>query len=382
MIDISSGGSGLGDDSAPGEGGVRAPTRAAASPVPEAEIPVPVRLTEHLPGTGGRLKDEPEDFVVDEVPLYEPSGHGDHIYLLIEKRDLSHERMVEHIGRALNVSRHDIGTAGMKDRRAVTRQWVSAPARCEPHIKEIENEFVRVLDATKHTNSLKTGHCRGNKFNIVIRGVGAEAQERATRIFDALSPYGCPNYYGSQRFGADGQTLLTGYKLVAGLMKPSAISKPRRKFLVRLGLSALQSAIFNDLLAGRVEANLFREVMEGDVMTFPGSRALFKATDPTAEQHRLDAGETLITGPMIGVKMKGPVGRPAELEAAAVAKRNLRVGQFAAWKNAAPGGRRPLAVRPDVELIEQMDDAIRVVMTLPTGSFATVVLDEVMKVAV
>ena len=84
-------------------------------------------LTASLPGTGGVLRAQPEDFVVDEVPAYPPSGEGDHVFVRIEKRGLNTAQAVERIARALDVNPRDIGVAGMKDRHAVTRQWISLP---------------------------------------------------------------------------------------------------------------------------------------------------------------------------------------------------------------------------------------------------------------
>lgn len=381
MIDITPGGDQPENpDASQSGGGVRVLLPDPESRPPGAQASVPVRLTDGMAGTGGRIKDEPRDFIVDEIPLYEPCGHGEHLYLRIEKRDLSHEKMVEHLGRSLNISRHDVGTAGMKDRRAITRQWVSVPARCADKIGQIECEQVHVLDAAKHTNSLKRGHCRGNRFTIRINDVESDAESTANAVAQRLVSKGCPNYYGPQRFGIDGETLLTGFRLVTGELAPTSIHKGRRKFLTRLGLSALQSALFNDVIALRVSRGLFHEVLPGDVMTFPNSRSVFEAADAEAEQRRYDAGEIVITGPMFGVKMRGPTGVSAELERQALDSRGLRIGQFKAWRSIAPGSRRPISVRPEFHSITIDQNSLCVEMTLPSGSFATVVLDELMKV--
>lgn len=382
MIDVSPGSDrpeDFGDEPQPGVGGGRVPVLELDSRPPGAVIAETPYLTRELPGIGGRVKDQPEDFVVDEIPLYEPTGHGEHLYLRIQKRDVSHERMVEHLGRALNISRHDVGTAGMKDRRAITRQWVSVPARSAERLGQVETDQLHVLDACRHTNALKRGHCGGNRFTIRINGVVDDAESRAQQILEVLARFGCPNYYGPQRFGIEGNTLLVGYQLITGEKAPISIPKSRRKFLIRLGISALQSAIFNDVVADRIECGLFSEVMLGDIMTFPNSRSVFEVTDPPAEQQRHDALETLITGPMIGVKMRGPTGMPEEIERKALESRGLRVGQFHSWKSVAPGSRRPLSVRPEFHKLERDGNSLLVELTLPSGSFATVVLDELVK---
>jgi tRNA pseudouridine13 synthase len=86
-------------------------------------------LTADLPGIGGQLKAEPEDFFVEEIPLYLPSGEGQHVYVEIEKRDLSTFAAIKMIARALNISPGRIGYAGLKDARAITRQTLSIDDR-------------------------------------------------------------------------------------------------------------------------------------------------------------------------------------------------------------------------------------------------------------
>ncbi|MDP6277139.1 MAG: tRNA pseudouridine(13) synthase TruD, partial [Nitrospinota bacterium] len=85
-------------------------------------------LTEPVPGTGGRLRTEDDDFRVEEIPLKPPEGLGDHLYLRLEKRGLPTLEAVRAIARLAGVDEKDIGYAGLKDARAVTLQWISALA--------------------------------------------------------------------------------------------------------------------------------------------------------------------------------------------------------------------------------------------------------------
>jgi len=89
-------------------------------------------LTAALAGTGGALRTSDDDFVVDEVPAYAPAGHGDHVMARIEKRGVATPDAVAALARALGVSARDIGVAGMKDRHAVARQWLSLPPPVTP----------------------------------------------------------------------------------------------------------------------------------------------------------------------------------------------------------------------------------------------------------
>src|SRR4051812_48164346 len=126
-------------------------------------------LTRDLPGTGGVLKTVPEDFVVEEIPAYLPSGEGSHTYLWIEKRGRTTDEAVRALCDALKAKARDAGTAGMKDRHAVTRQWVSVPDVDPARALAVAVDGVKVLLAQRHGNKLKTGHLRGNRFTLVVR---------------------------------------------------------------------------------------------------------------------------------------------------------------------------------------------------------------------
>ena len=75
---------------------------------PKMELPY---LTADQPGIGGRLKSEPEDFLVEEIPLYPASGEGQHVYVEIEKRGLSTFAAIRKIAQALHVPPVAIGYA-------------------------------------------------------------------------------------------------------------------------------------------------------------------------------------------------------------------------------------------------------------------------------
>ena len=143
-------------------------------------LELPPYLTAELPGIGGRLKDRPEDFVVEEVPAYEPCGAGEHLYLWIEKTDVAADHLLNHVARTLGMSVRDVGMAGIKDRRAITRQYVSVPATCEPRIARLETDKIRVLRRARHRNKLRTGHLRGNRFSILVRAVDPDAAAQRT----------------------------------------------------------------------------------------------------------------------------------------------------------------------------------------------------------
>lgn len=335
-------------------------------------------LTSDLPGIGGTLKATPADFVVEEIPAYLPGGEGEHLFLWIEKEDVPADGLVRHLAQSLGVPRDEIGVAGLKDRRAITRQFVSVPARAADRVESAGTESIRILSAVRHGNKLKTGHLRGNRFSILVRDVAASLSQ-AEAIVARLREFGVPNYYGEQRFGLGGETVSLGFALLRGEKTTRDIPPAKRKFLLRLALSAAQSELFNLALVDRLNRGELRIVLVGDVLKKTTTGGLFVADDVATEQARLDAGETQITGPLFGPKMTAPDAEPAEREAALLASANLPDDAFRRYPKLTTGTRRPYLVAvPDLAVAED-PDGLRFTLTLPAGAYATVVLRELMK---
>lgn len=352
--------------------------------------PLP-RRTADLPGCGGQIRVHLEDFEVEEVPKYLPSGEGDHIYLWVEKRDVSGMWLRRMLADTLDVKARDIGMAGLKDRRAVTRQWVSVPKSAAAKLSgltTIGNGKVVILKTDAHTNKLRTGHLHGNRFRLILRDVVPDAHARVQAKVAALAAMGQPNFYGSQRMGHGGSTLAAGWALSQGEQRRARVAMPdgtihqvslRDRQLKRLSASALQSEIFNRVLARRLETNQLDTVLLGDVCRKRDTGGTFTAEDAVREQRRLDAGELVLTGPMWGPKMRRPEADAGGLEAAVLASTELDDAAFSRIGNLAAGTRRPLLVWPTevaVERVADDDDAVAVQFTLPSGSFATVFIHE------
>lgn len=342
--------------------------------------PLPL-LTAELPGVGGRLKCEPEDFTVEEILAFVPAGEGGHLFLYVEKRGVSHEQLVRHIARQLGISRSDVGTAGMKDRHAVTRQFVSVPAECEPKLSDVDGEGVRILDVTRNPRKLKTGKLKGNRFAILLRDVAERAESHADAVAGKIRRLGFPNYFGEQRFGVEGNTLQTGLQLLKGELKPKDLPPARRRFLLRLALSAVQSQLFNVALAKRLQDGLLHTVLAGDVMQVTASGGLFNAEDLRREQPRFEAGEIAVTGPIFGPKMRPPEGDAHRREDALLQELELNADDWNRFARLCPGTRRPYLIRLDDLQVAPQEEGLRFEFTLPAGSYATVLLAEFMKSA-
>jgi len=336
----------------------------------------PPLWTADLPGIGGRIKDRCEDFEVEEIAAYEPSGEGDHLYLWIEKVDMGAEYFERAVARRLELRPDDIGTAGLKDRRAVTRQWVSVPATVEAKLSALDGDGMRVLKVSRHTNKLKAGHLHGNRFRILIRDVNeAEHGSKLNEIVAVLQRTGMPNYYGRQRFGRDGETAQWGMALLKGEKVPNL----RSPFLKKLSLSAAQSMLFNAYLAQRMNDGLFRTVLAGDVMSKYPFGGMFTAEDVATEQARFEAREIVPSGPIFGRKTFPSAGIAAEREATILNASGLDRRSFDGFGKLVMGTRRHNIVYFDNLTTEWNSDGVWVSFALPSGSYATILLREVMK---
>jgi tRNA pseudouridine13 synthase len=333
-------------------------------------------LTADLPGIGGRIKVEPEDFEVEEIAAYTPSGTGEFLYLWIEKRDLGAEYFGRQVAQRLGLAPGEVGAAGLKDRRAVTRQWISVPAQAEARLGQLEGPDMRVLEVSRHTNKLRPGHLHGNRFRILIREHDPSAGTSLSKILEQLRLQGLPNFYGAQRFGRQQETLQTGMALLRGEKPARPLRSP---FVRKLALSAVQSALFNHYLGGRLADGLLRQVLSGDVMAKYPFGGMFVAEDMLREQERFDRREIVSAGPIFGRKTFPAKDEAARREAAVLAAAGFTPQSFAGFGKLLQGTRRHNLVYLDDLRAEIGSEGVRLLFSLPAGSYATVLLREVMK---
>ena len=344
---------------------------------PLADVLDPPLLTSDLPGIGGKIKSIPEDFEVEEIPAYEPSGQGDFLYLWLEKRAMGAEFFTRQIAKRLDIPVGEVGTAGLKDRHAVTRQMVSVPATVEARLPQLEGDGIKLLRVGRHSNKLRSGHLHGNRFRILIRNCSPlPGGEGSKLVIERIRQHGLPNYYGTQRFGRDAETLHMGLALVRGDKTARPIRNP---FLKKLALSAAQSALFNHLLAQRFRDGLLRQVLPGDVMCKIPFGGMFVAVDVAAEQKRFDAREIVSAGPMFGRKTFAAAEVAAQREQAALSAFELTDSSFNGFGKLLQGTRRHNLVYVDDLAADDESDGLRLTFTLPAGCYATGLLREFMK---
>ncbi len=334
-------------------------------------------VTADLPGSGGTVKASPEDFRVDEVPAYLPSGSGPHLWVHLEKRDRTTRDVARELARILRVSDRDIGYAGLKDRAAVTTQWLSACVAHDPDLAALTGEGFRTLEISRHQNKLRTGHLRGNRFSIVVRDGDAA---RARGCAEALRTRGFANFFGTQRFGVEGRNAEVGRALLLGRDDPEARRAGRDRFLRRLMLSAWQSRLFNAWLEERMRDGLFAAALRGDVLKKLETGGLFTCTDPEVDTPRVQRFECAPAGPMFGHKMREAAGEALVREERLLAAEGIGPAELRRGGDETEGTRRAGRLPVDVA-IEDVEGGYRTTFELPRGSYATVVMAELTKTA-
>ncbi len=323
-----------------------------------------------------RIRTTPEDFFVEELPGFEPSGSGEHLLLTIEKRGMNTAFAAKRIAQWAGVNEMAIGYAGMKDRHAVTRQRFSVhlPKRVAPDLGALQDDAatrdsLKVIDHHWHARKLPRGALEGNRFVLVLREVQGERAAVESRL-QVIAAHGVPNYFGEQRFGRDGDNIANALAMFAG----RRMRREQRGVL----LSAARSELFNRVLAARVAAGTWNQPLNGEVWTLDGSRSVFGPepfTDTLAE--RLAAFDIHPSGPLWGRGELRSREAASEVELAALAGEEadaLRLGLEAAGLNQE---RRGLRLRPKELAWRWLDDgALELAFSLPAGAYATVVLAE------
>jgi tRNA pseudouridine13 synthase len=368
--------------------------------------PRPGPSASKVAGIGGILKERAEDFIVEELPLYDPSGTGEHIYIGVQKSNMPHTEMLGLICRHFKVEESAIGFAGMKDRVAVTQQTLSIHMPVDRTVGEFRHDRLAVMWAKRHTNKLRRGHLRGNRFVIRIRGVDPMKVRTAHTRMNELAKFGIPDYFGEQRFGYRVNNHVIGLSCARGEWKAALDEMlgahgtpfPPHQRAVRecydrgdfeigaemwgrndqaeriamralargrdaqgairaipghirsFWMSALQGAVYNATLAARVADGSFSDILPGDVAILAGKNSLFPvAIDVAADElatlrARCAALDLSAAGPIHGPSLVAAAGAPLAYERAALAHFGAEASLFAPPILEAEGARRPFRI--------------------------------------
>lgn len=317
------------------------------------------------------IRTVPEDFQVDELSAFEATGEGEHLLLEIRKRGVNTVAVAKRLAQWAGIPEMGVSYAGQKDRHAVTTQRFSVhlPKRVSPDIATLESDEIHVVSATWHNRKLQRGALAGNRFRLVLRDVQGDVAAIDARL-QTIAARGLPNWFGEQRFGRDGGNVPAALAMFGG----RRVRQDQRSML----LSAARSALFNRVLAARVEQGNWDRPLEGEVWMLDGSRSVF-GPEPMSEvlAERLARFDIHPSGPLWGVGELRSTGEALALESAALADEQalaLRAGLEAAGLKQE---RRSLRLRPELLQHQWLQpDVLEISFALPPGCYATAVLHE------
>lgn len=315
------------------------------------------------------FKSTPEDFQVDELVSSQFTGEGEHILLHIEKRGLTTEEVVKSLARLINKHPKLISYAGLKDRQALSTQWLSvhAPGEIIPGIETLEAPGWKVIDSARHNKKLRPGYLTGNRFKIRLRELTNSAD--VLQRIEQVKQFGVPNYFGEQRFGREGGNLIKAEEMLV------QNRKVKDRFLKGMYYSAARSWLFNLILAKRVTLNCWNTAVSGDVMQLSGSNSIFCPEEITAEiEQRIRERDISPASPLSG-KGKNPASDQA-LEII-----NSVYSQWQPWVQSLETQGLELAWRANILHVQDLqcildDQGMELSFILPAGTYATCLLRE------
>jgi len=338
------------------------------------------------------FKQSARDFVVEELPLYEFSGEGEHLVMFIRKKNLSTMELVGILARYLGIQNKEIGYAGLKDKHAMTKQYISLHRNHEEALENFEHESIKILSKTYHNNKIRIGHLKGNRFYIKLKKVNPTSAIKIDEALKNISDLGMPNFFGYQRFGNDGDNHIDGEKIAKGE------KKERNPKVRKLLISAYQSHLFNMWLSRRLEINTLVsnfeakelesllnmpiesikklkeqkhpfKLISGDIMEHYPHGRLFDFDGTEHDFSRFNERGISVTGMLCGKKVKLSTDLAGEIEK-----------DFDDDINA-DGARRYAWVYPtEVEgRFKPVEAQYELNFTLPKGSYATVLIEEIAK---
>ncbi len=327
------------------------------------------------PTASGVLKANAEDFVVIEDLGYAPDGDGEQLLVRIRKTGCNTRFVAEALAKFAGIHPRDVSFAGMKDRHAVTEQWfcLRIPGKVTPDLSTFELSGVQVLESARHRRKLRTGALQGNAFTLILRQISDRAAVEPR--LQQIAAGGVPNYFGSQRFGHEGNNLTMAQRWAADEIKVRERNK--RSFI----LSAARSAMFNQVVSDRLaQQGSLGKVLAGDALQLTGRGSWFVAEAAELEslQQRVDNNELRVTAPLPGAGEWGTREDALAFEQNSLASEAALIALMD--RERVDAARRAMLVIPRDLRWEWQDDAtLEMNFWLPAGSFATSVVRELLQ---
>jgi tRNA pseudouridine13 synthase len=149
-----------------------------------------------------KLKRTPEDFQVEEQIAVQPAGGPFALYRLT-KQSLGTLEAIEAIARRWKLLRQRIAFAGLKDKHALTTQYVTIRGGQQRGLSQsnLELQYIGQTGRPIHASDIAN-----NRFTVVLRDLTPEEQARIMANIAAAAKDGIPNYFDNQRFGSLGES--------------------------------------------------------------------------------------------------------------------------------------------------------------------------------
>jgi tRNA pseudouridine13 synthase len=306
-------------------------------------------------------KQAPEHFRVDEIPLAEPTGSGEYLIVEVCKRNLTTPSLVRAIAQHFGISPSSVGSAGYKDRLAVTRQRLSLPASVVSSTPELDGLLEwRTLGLDEAP--LRPGNLRGNRFQVLLGGMTAAQHQWLQSAWTRQQAVGWANYYGIQRFGPQNSNWQAGLEM----LRHPPPKRERQRWPHNFVLNSVQAQLFNQFLQSRIAAGRFQSLRRGDWCDTPAGVRQVQGT--AAERASMLAFQITPLGPIWGYKLENPTAE----ELALLEPLHLTQQSFRPFR--APGSRRALRLPLPSLTSHAREDGVELTFELPPGSYATTLL--------
>ena len=228
-----------------------------------------------------------DNFIVEEIPLYPFAHTGEWLMLKVRKKNLTTPEMIKKIASYLNISKNQIGYAGLKDKDALTFQWISIPRKYRKEINTFKDKEIKILEQDLHRNKLKIGHLKGNKFFVRLKKVNPVNAKILFSLLNDVKKFGIPNFFGKQRFGKFGNNFEEGKKIIEGE------KFVKNKKLNKLLINAYQSKLFNNWLKKRIELSFLFEMNEKELLMAGFSKEIINFVKNQKHPFKLFRGDVM-----------------------------------------------------------------------------------------
>lgn len=325
------------------------------------------------PTATGKIKALPEHFQVNELLGYEFAGSGEHLMIHIRKTGENTSFVANELAKACGVKSKDVSWAGLKDRHAVTQQWLSVhlPKGETPDFSEFLAQYpsIEILETTRHNKKLRPGELAGNHFTVTLSEVSDV--ESVLKRLDSIAKTGVPNYFGSQRFGNQGNNLEEARRW--GRDNVRTRNQNKRSLL----LSAARSWIFNNIVSARIEKGLFNQLIDGDLVQIEGQQQLVDSANKSMLEEQVSQGHAYITAALAGDNELPTRDDALSLEQPHLDEEPDLMALIRG--NRMRHDRREISLKPQNLTWHSTEDSVTLSFSLDSGCFATAIVRELIE---